>query len=674
MEGSHNNGFLPITREVLAKCESEPKALLNSNYLPIGSVQLGQNQKIELPELKKTVDVEITALQESFQKQKRQPLPGNYEGALKYQPESIGISPALQIMDPQQLQVEKHQDFPSFKGHLELSGQEKWSKSCPVAGSSNAHTESQELNLEQQSEHHRTAVEDLHTSVNMEHVELEQQSDVPGLKMSLEKNLSILEDDLTIDTNQVEPKRPPGFKLAVEQLSHEQLQCVVPCGDAKKLDSVVGTLVKDQKLELSIEERPIEVQMTTAEEQIQTKQHTQGKELHPQDQRASKSESVNAGVTYDRQIRNTEMLQDLKQIFVVDESSRLMNQNKKGDCSKLRKIEVELPRRQQRPRGSKASESNQAHSTNANDHDLTLSSIKLDRQQKLDHPINRRPQKQKPTEVEKLSQSVEQEVKHCGNQKYLISLLAPITSGDVQMIENPRQDEPTTAGDFIQTQQQLQQQQQPQNWQLQPQVQCSSQVEQAMDKTMEESLPLQNQNEQNSLLTYQHQGRPIKLKPDVDAAGEILPVDGEDSHEELLSQIEGQRPKANPSTELTVRKLSSDHQTHNEQQPTKRGPGRPPRLTSAALQTFTVTWPPQYQHKQKRQKLNHQQKQKWPNGTGQGRVTRSRAASNAETISQLPPHDETAAAYTTCQEEKPQKHNSDGNNQREGFQNLNEGF
>jgi hypothetical protein len=150
-------------------------------------------------------------------------------------------------MHSQQLEVEKHQDFPSFKGYLQLHDPEKGSKSCSFAGS----LEPQELNLEQRSEHHGTTVEDLQTPVNLEHVELrvelEQRVDVPELKKALGKNLSAdgeltPAEDITIDRDEVEPERPPGFEVTVERFSQERLQCAVPCGDAKKLEPVVGIM------------------------------------------------------------------------------------------------------------------------------------------------------------------------------------------------------------------------------------------------------------------------------------------------------------------------------------------------------------------------------------------------------------------------------------------------
>jgi hypothetical protein len=227
--------------------ESEPKALPHSDYVPKDPMQLQQNQQFELPKLKRTAEVQITALQESFHNQKRQALPGNHDFPSKYWPENISVSPTQQIMHSQQLEVEKHQDFPSFKGYLQLHDPEKGSKSCSVAGS----LEPQELNLEQRSEHHSTIVEDLQTPVNLEHVELrvelEQRVDVPELKKALGKNLSAdgeltPAEDITIDRDEVEPERPPGFEVTVERFSQERLQCAVPCGDAKKLEPVVGIM------------------------------------------------------------------------------------------------------------------------------------------------------------------------------------------------------------------------------------------------------------------------------------------------------------------------------------------------------------------------------------------------------------------------------------------------
>lgn len=116
-------------------------------------MQLRQNQQIELPKLKRTAEVQITALQESFQNQKRQALPGIHDFPSRYQPEIISVSPTQQIMHSQQLEVEKQQDFPSFNGHLQLHDPEKGSN--PVAGS----FKFQELNLEQRFA--ETPVEDL---------------------------------------------------------------------------------------------------------------------------------------------------------------------------------------------------------------------------------------------------------------------------------------------------------------------------------------------------------------------------------------------------------------------------------------------------------------------------------------------------------------------------------
>ena len=56
-----------------------PKALLHSDYVHNDPMQLRQNQRIELPKLKRTAEVQIKALQESFQNQKRQALPGNHD-------------------------------------------------------------------------------------------------------------------------------------------------------------------------------------------------------------------------------------------------------------------------------------------------------------------------------------------------------------------------------------------------------------------------------------------------------------------------------------------------------------------------------------------------------------------------------------------------------------------
>ncbi|XP_061971208.1 uncharacterized protein LOC133693867 isoform X2 [Populus nigra] len=601
--------------------ESEPKALPHSDYVPKDPMQLQQNQQFELPKLKRTAEVQITALQESFHNQKRQALPGNHDFPSKYWPEKISVSPTQQIMHSQQLEVEKHQDFPSFKGYLQLHDPEKGSKSCSFAGS----LEPQELNLEQRSEHHSTIVEDLQTPVNLEHVELrvelEQRLDVPELKKALGKNLSAdgeltPAEDITIDRDEVEPERPPGFEVTVERFSQQRLQCAVPCGDAKKLEPV---LVKGQNLELSVKERHIEVETITSEQQCQIKQKIQEKELHPPEQRASKnkSESGAAGATSDQQLHNIEMLQDPKQILVVHESSRLTNQQKKG-CGKRKKVEMELPRRELWYRGTKACESNPAHPTDAND-------VDSDRQRKLDHPIPERPQKRKPKKVEKSSQSVEQELKDQGRKGLLRSQLAPVTSDEVKMLENPKQHKLTSAGDSIQTQQKQQ---------LQFRVQCSSQAEEIMDKTMEESQPLPDQNKQGSQLAYQLRGRRPKLKPVMDTAkGKFLPVDGEDHHKELPLHIQGQRPKAMTSTKLIVREISSSHQSHNEQQPKKRGPGRPPKSLSAASQTVNVPLSPQIQLKQKRQQHDLQKKQKWAIGAGQGRFTRSKSPSVAETIS-----------------------------------------
>ncbi|XP_034891162.1 uncharacterized protein [Populus alba] len=599
--------------EVIANIhESEPKALPHSDYVPKDPMQLQQNQQIELPKLKRTAEVQITALQESFQNQKRQALPGNHDFPSKYWPEKISVSPAQQIMHSQQLEVEKHQDFPSFKGYLQLHYPEKGSKSCSVAGS----LEPQELNLVQRSEHHSTIVEDLQTPVNLEHVELrvelEQRLDVPELKKALGKNLSTdgeltPAEDITIDRDQVEPERPPGFEVTGEQFSQERLQGAIPCGDAKKLEPM---LVNGQNLELSVKERHIEVETITSEQQRQIKQQIQEKELHPLEQRASKnkSESGAAGATSDQQLHNIEMLQDPKQILVVHETSRLTNQQKKGR-GKRKKLWH---------RGTKASESNPAHPTDAND-------VDSDRQGKLDHPIPERPQKRKPKKVEKSSQSVEQELKDQGRKRLLRSQLAPVTSDEVKRLENPKQQELTSAGDSIQTQQKQQ---------LQSQMQCSSQAEEIMDKTMEESQPLPDQNKQESQLAYQHRGRRPKLKPVIDTAkGGILPVDGEDHNKELPLHIQGQRPQAMTSTKLIVREISSSHQSHNEKQPKKRGPGRPPKSLSAASQTVNVPLSPQIQLKQKRQQHDLQKKQKWPIGAGQGRFTRSKSPSVAETIS-----------------------------------------
>ncbi|XP_011031098.1 PREDICTED: uncharacterized protein LOC105130342 [Populus euphratica] len=568
--------------EVIANIhESEPKALPHSDYVPKDPTQLQQNQQIELPKLKRTAEVQITALQESFQNQKRQALPGNHDFPSKYWSEKIGVSPTQQIMHSQQLEVEKHQDFPSFKGYLQLHDPEKGSKSCSVACS----LEPQELNLEQRSEHHSTIVEDLQTPINLENVELQQRLDVPELKKALGKNLSTDGEltpakDITIDRDQVEPEKPPAFEITEEQFSQERLQGAVPCGDAKKLEPV---LVNGQNLELSVKERHIEVETITSEQQRQIKQQIQEKELHPLEQRASKnkSESGAAGATSDQQLHNIEMLQDPKQILVVHESSRLTNQQKKGR-GKRKKVEMELPWRELWYRGTKASESNLAHPTDAND-------VDSDRQWKLDHPIPERPQKRKPKNVEKSSQSVEQELKDQGRKRLLRSQLAPVTSDEVKMLENPKQQELTSAGDSIQTRQKQQ---------LQSRVQCSSQAEEIMDKTMEESQPLPDQNKQESQLAYQQRG---KLKPVMDTTkGKILPVDGEDHHKELPLHIQGQRPKAMTSTKLIVREISSSHQSHNEQQPKKRGPGRPPKSLSPASQTVNVPLSPQIQLKQKR--------------------------------------------------------------------------
>jgi hypothetical protein len=377
--------------------------------------------------------------------------------------------------------------------------------------------------------------------------------------------------------------------------------------------------VKGQNLELSVKERHIEVETITSEQQCQIKQQIQEKELRPLEQRASKnkSESGAAGATSDQQLHNIEMLQDPKQILVVHESSRSMNQQKKGR-GKRKKVEMELPRRELWYRGTKASESNPAHPTDAND-------VDSDRQRKLHHPIPERPQKRKPKKVEKSSQSVEQELKDQGRKRLLRSQLAPVTSDEVKMLENPKQHKLTSAGDSIQTQQKQQ---------LKSRVQCSSQAEEIMDKTMEESQPLPDQNKQESQLAYQHRGRRPKLKPVMDTAkGKILPLDGEDHRKELPLHIQGQRPKAMTSTKLIVREISSSHQSHNEQQPKKRGPGRPPKSLSAASQTANVPLSPQIQLKQKRQQHDLQKKQKWPIGAGQGRFTRSKSPSVAETIS-----------------------------------------